>query len=150
MKNIKLSEALRDRATALIERDVIDKSALPDVAELLRVLARIVEGKTIDRAFGAPGDWGYGTPIGDGIFAMLKEPADESGIEWHYTDVELPDDETRVMIAVDHEETEEPDYGYHSDGEWWFDHEPHLSRIAVKVYAWAHAPGVPPKKGGAK
>lgn len=38
-------------------------------AELLRVLARLLEGKTADRAFGAPGDWGYGTPIGSALYA---------------------------------------------------------------------------------
>jgi hypothetical protein len=30
----------------------------------LLVLARIVEGKPVERAFGAPGDWGYEHPIG--------------------------------------------------------------------------------------
>lgn len=38
-----------------------------DVGELLRVLARLVEGKELHNAFGAPGDWGYGTPIGDAL-----------------------------------------------------------------------------------
>lgn len=38
-----------------------------DTSELIVVLARIVEGKTIERSFGAPGDWGYGTPIGDAL-----------------------------------------------------------------------------------
>ena len=54
--NIKsLSMALRNKAT-----------------ELSRVLARLVEGKPIAKAFGAPGDWGYETPVG----AALHEPAD--------------------------------------------------------------------------
>lgn len=35
-----------------------------DDAELLHVLARILEGKTPAKAFGAPGDWGHHTPIG--------------------------------------------------------------------------------------
>lgn len=38
-----------------------------DGAELMRVLARIVEGKPVEKAFGAPGDWGYGTRIGDAL-----------------------------------------------------------------------------------
>lgn len=45
-----------------------DTRTLRDGAELIRVLARMVAGKTIQevhRAFGAPGDWGYETPIGN-------------------------------------------------------------------------------------
>lgn len=34
---------------------------------LLQTLAHIVEGKTIEQAFGAPGDWGYGTAIGEAL-----------------------------------------------------------------------------------
>lgn len=73
----KLAYAVRFKAAEL------DTPEHADHAELIRVLARIVEGKTIDRAFGAPGDWGYGTDIGDALFAMLKEPAtsDEGGAE---------------------------------------------------------------------
>lgn len=41
-------------------------------AELLRVLARLLEGWTAYKAFGAPGDWGYGQPIGDGVMDMLR------------------------------------------------------------------------------
>lgn len=68
-----LSKALRALAA---EIDSTENKRKNDdhAAELLRVLARIVEGKTIDRAFGAPGDWGYGTPIGDAVFARLSEP----------------------------------------------------------------------------
>jgi hypothetical protein len=38
-----------------------------DAAELIRVLARIVEGKPLRRSFGAPGDWGYSNPIGKAL-----------------------------------------------------------------------------------
>lgn len=38
-----------------------------DGAQLIRVLARIVDGVTIAKAFGAPGDWGYETPIGEAL-----------------------------------------------------------------------------------
>lgn len=65
MSASKLSKALREKAETLSEEH-------PDAAELINVLARIVEGKTIDKVFGAPGDWGYGTPIGDGVFDRLK------------------------------------------------------------------------------
>lgn len=74
----KLSKALRDFAADIDgvadagERDLLPED-IRNCSELVRVLARIVEGKDIDRAFGAPGDWGYGTPIGDGILSMLQE-----------------------------------------------------------------------------
>jgi hypothetical protein len=77
MKTTKLSQALRgcsDNLQTSVERNAVDVRDAADAAELVRVLAGIVEGKSIDKAFGAPGDWGYGTPIGDGIFAMLKAP----------------------------------------------------------------------------
>lgn len=35
-----------------------------DVEELLRVLCRLLNGKSLEQAFGAPGDWGYEHPIG--------------------------------------------------------------------------------------
>lgn len=157
MKPSPLSKALRNFAETLIPDDgdleAIDREQKSldhsTCAELVRVLARIVEGKSIDKAFGAPGDWGYGTPIGDGVFARLKEPAaDESGVQWNYVGDEMPDDETRVMIAIESDATDEPDYGYHADGKWWFDAAPHLSPVEAKVYAWAHVPGLPPRKTG--
>jgi hypothetical protein len=46
-----------------------------DMDELLLVLARIVEGRGLSSAFGAPGDWGYGTPIGDAL-AARSTPCD--------------------------------------------------------------------------
>lgn len=145
-----LSKALRDCAGKLNDTEVPSEHDRGIACELIRVLARIVEGKSIDKAFGAPGDWGYGTPIGDGVFARLNEPAaDNSGIEWHYVTDEMPDDETRVMVALDSKETDEPDFAYHADGKWWMDPGPHLSPLETRVYAWAHVPGVPPRKEGA-
>ena len=77
-----LAMALRNKATELsnvtTELSEVDVTTpqqdqtLRDAAELIRVLARQVEGKPIDKAFGAPSDWGYETPIG----AALYEPAD--------------------------------------------------------------------------
>lgn len=40
---------------------------LKDAAELIAVLSRVVAGCKIEKAFGAPGDWGYGTEIGDAL-----------------------------------------------------------------------------------
>ena len=47
------------------ERDDRLYRDLNNAAELARILARIIEGKSISEAFGAPGDFGYDTPIGD-------------------------------------------------------------------------------------
>ena len=81
--NIKsLTMALRNKAIELsnvaAELSEVDATTpqqdqtLRDAAELIRVLARQVEGKSIAKAFGAPCDWGYETPVG----AALHEPAD--------------------------------------------------------------------------
>jgi hypothetical protein len=42
---------------------------------LIRVLGSVIEGVDPIRAMGAPGDWGYGTPIGDALLALLQAPA---------------------------------------------------------------------------
>lgn len=39
---------------------------------LILVLGSVIEGIPIDRAMGAPGDWGYGTPIGDALLEHLQ------------------------------------------------------------------------------
>lgn len=48
-------------------RDLTNEDNLSDAKELIRVLSRIIEGKTLRQAFGAPGDWGYNTPIGKAL-----------------------------------------------------------------------------------
>jgi hypothetical protein len=71
MNAVELSKILRHRGAA--QRDAADgvnpltAAEMADNAELLIVLARIVEGKDISRAFGAPGDWGYNSPIGQAL-----------------------------------------------------------------------------------
>ena len=67
MDNKMLAKAIRGKAEEI--RDAGDA----DTFELVCVLARVVEGKSLDRAFGAPGDWGYGTPIGDALAAIPEE-----------------------------------------------------------------------------
>jgi hypothetical protein len=67
MNSIKLASVLREKAEEIQEIESLGDANRLDVAELIRVLARVVEGKRIDQAFGAPGDWGYGTPIGDAL-----------------------------------------------------------------------------------
>ena len=66
MNNAKLSSVLYEHADKIQAQNFADRL---DTAELIRVLARLVDGKPIERAFGAPRDWGYGTPIGDALAA---------------------------------------------------------------------------------
>lgn len=63
--------ALRIRASNI---DVADDAPdeRKDDAELFRVLARLLEGRAADAAFGAPGRWGYHTPIGSALAAVHR------------------------------------------------------------------------------
>lgn len=45
---------------------------LRNASELIRVLGRILAGKSVHEAFGAPGDWGYDTPIGDALLDVYR------------------------------------------------------------------------------
>lgn len=78
MSAVQLSRALRQEAEKIANvRDELrstdeprDDRLYPDLnnaAELVRVLARIIEGKSIQEAFGAPGDFGYQTALGSGL-----------------------------------------------------------------------------------
>lgn len=73
MNKDRLASKLRDRADSMDLNCLgpglseSEEQELRDNAELVRVLARVVEGMTLEKAFGAPGDWGYGTPIGDAL-----------------------------------------------------------------------------------
>lgn len=64
-----LAQAIRTRAKA-IEATIFDHADYEDRrddVELLRCLARILSGDPVRKAFGAPGDWGYDTPVGDAL-----------------------------------------------------------------------------------
>lgn len=72
MNTTLLSKALRQIGDELIDRYEEDDEGAGfyprrDEGELILVLARIVEGKPLDKAFGAPGDWGYRNPIGKAL-----------------------------------------------------------------------------------
>lgn len=75
-----LARVVRARSDALAERAYDLQEEIPadlfnlvrEVSELGRVLARVVDGKPALQAFGAPGDWGYGTPIGGAVLAALR------------------------------------------------------------------------------
>jgi len=79
-----LYDAIRNKANKIENRSIeATGHADPedaDAAELLRILAKAVKGKDIRAAFGAPGDWGYGTPIGD---AVAARPTPKSAVEVH-------------------------------------------------------------------
>lgn len=137
-----LGKAVRDAAEKLNAAEHFDAS------ELLRVLARIVEGRSIDKAFGAPGDWGYGTAIGDALFKLLKEPQPPKPdtIVWHYVaDGDLPDEGGRCLLAFASEDSDELEFGHYADRDWADD----AHRVLANIYAWAHAPAKPPQKGPA-
>lgn len=65
--NIETAEKLADVCRAISDRLYESDASETDIriaSRLLLVLARVLEGKAVARAFGAPGDWGYGTKIG--------------------------------------------------------------------------------------
>lgn len=41
-------------------------------AALIRALGSVIEGTDPIKAMGAPGDWGYGTPIGEALLELLQ------------------------------------------------------------------------------
>lgn len=54
------------------KRNDIDDS---DARMLITVLANVLEGHDVITALGAPGDWGYGTPIGNALKEAIIENA---------------------------------------------------------------------------
>lgn len=73
-----LASALRSKASEVREvysESTVDNQALRDAASLLRVLANVVEGMSMPKAFGAPGDWGYETELGKAVLALHRTPA---------------------------------------------------------------------------
>lgn len=53
-------------------REIAKQAEPDDASELLRVLARLLEGRDVYSAFGAPGDWGYGTRVGDALSVLYR------------------------------------------------------------------------------
>jgi hypothetical protein len=62
------------RMVAMTTDDLDSKSngELREASELVLVLARLLSGKTVHDAFGAPGDWGYQTPIGQALYQLYS------------------------------------------------------------------------------
>lgn len=72
-----LQQAIRKVAETTIDIAYEDANEahtrdLRDAAELVRVLGRLLVGKSVHEAFGSPGDWGYGTPVGDALLEVYK------------------------------------------------------------------------------
>ena len=69
MNQVKLAIALRSKASEARDIVVIPDcdQTLRDAVTLIRVLANIVEGMPLSKAFGPPGDWGYESKIGQAI-----------------------------------------------------------------------------------
>lgn len=68
----RLAKVIRARAEKIRDCDDMTPEKL-DEAELYRALARMVEGKSVHQAFGAPGGWGYGTEIGMALKACYQQ-----------------------------------------------------------------------------
>lgn len=69
---------MKTKVRTIMDSDVPEIEAvrddLRDVKDLLGVLANIVGGKSVARAFGSPGDWGYDTPIGAALAIQDTAP----------------------------------------------------------------------------
>lgn len=80
METGQLAAALRNKAAEVRNVNATteeEDQTLRDAADLLRVLAHVVDGKPLAKAFGSPGDWGYETAIGSAIAAAPVTPNTE-------------------------------------------------------------------------
>ena len=125
---------------ARVDEDAPDNLA-SDTMELVCVLQRILRGKPVLKAFGAPGDWGYETPIGSALWEELKSAEPEPNRwtkpePWHdcETDPEdLPDDEILVLAYAN----DDSHYlAYRNDGEWFNSGIDEI--ISEQVLRWQH------------
>lgn len=69
-----LREAIRSQASAMTAEADPGQLQRMDAAELMKALARMVEGKSLHDSFGAPGSWGYDTPIGAALAKLYRTP----------------------------------------------------------------------------
>lgn len=68
-----ITQQQRDLRNAIVDHATENNPDLDTHTEsLIRALGSIIEGVPLDRALGAPGDWGYGTPIGDALLALIQ------------------------------------------------------------------------------
>lgn len=73
-------DRLRELATPEIESEVYDLTfLLREAIEMARCARRLLPGRTVREvhaAFGAPGDFGYHTPIGDALNKLYRGEGD--------------------------------------------------------------------------
>ena len=78
-------DRLRDLATDETEDEVHTlTSTLKEALYLLASSRRLIDGRSaseIHKAFGAPGNWGYETPIGDALYRLYMPPEQSAGHE---------------------------------------------------------------------
>jgi hypothetical protein len=69
-----ITQEQRNLRNAVVKhlRASLSKDADPHAEALVIAFGSVIEGVSVERALGAPGDWGYGTPIGDALFAHIK------------------------------------------------------------------------------
>lgn len=78
LKKERVYAAAIDRVRAIVENDPEAWDAtteLREAVELVRCLRRLLDGRSaneIHGAFGAPGDFGYDTPIGDALSSVYR------------------------------------------------------------------------------
>lgn len=69
-------DRLRELAPSTSENEVYElTSQLREAIELVGCARRLLAGRTVNEvhaAFGAPGDFGYDTPIGDALAALYR------------------------------------------------------------------------------
>jgi hypothetical protein len=74
-------DALLDRLDDEPELSAALRLLRRESCELARVARRLTGMVSVDliyRAFGAPGDWGYESPIGAALYKLYSEPDEES------------------------------------------------------------------------
>ena len=69
-----ITQEQRALRNAVVEhlRDNLSEDADPHAEALILAFGSVIEGVSVERALGAPGSWGYGTPIGDALLAHLQ------------------------------------------------------------------------------
>jgi hypothetical protein len=74
---------LRVLARAINNRslDFLEGNELADAKDLARALARLLSGESLKSAFGAPGDWGYSTPIGSALAGCYASRQDSARLD---------------------------------------------------------------------
>jgi hypothetical protein len=91
---ISQAEYFDDLAEGTIDTDT--RVALRDAANLTTTLARLVNGNGFRAAFGAPGDWGYSTPIGKTLYQLYS-----GGISCGLLDIEKKISDTGTLHPMD-------------------------------------------------